>query len=105
MPNRVHRCEIRFTESEYQQLECKAQKAGLCVSAFVRRAIETCEIKEVPPADLPKLIREIRRVGSNIDQVLMIANARGLLDVPQLRKAISELRDVEKLIVNTYTGR
>ena len=54
-------------------------------------------------AELPLLIREVRRVGYNIDQILKRANAIGLLDVPQLRKALEDNRAVEKLIVNTYT--
>jgi len=43
-------------------------------------------------------------VGNNIDQILTIANARGLLDVPQLRKAMADLRDVEKLIADAYSA-
>lgn len=48
------------------------------------------------------IIREVRRVGNNINQILLIANTRGLLDVPELRKAILELREVEKKIVSSY---
>ena len=39
-----------------------------------------------------------------VPPVLTIANARGLLDVPQLRKAMADLRDVEKLIADTYSA-
>ena len=52
---------------------------------------------------MPLLIREVRRVGYNIDQILAKANAIGLLDVPQLRKALEDNRTVEKLIADTYT--
>lgn len=103
MSARTHRCELRLTESEYDTLTKKAQAVGLSVSGFIRKAINRCEIKAAPPADLPMFIREIRRVGINIDQILMIANARGLLDVPQFHKALSDLRDVEKLIVDVYS--
>jgi len=103
MAERTRRCEIRFTESEYCSLMEKAEKAGLSVSALIRKSVNDCEVKSAPPADLHKLIWEIRRVGNNIDQILMIANARGLLDVPQLRKAMADLRDTEKLIADTYS--
>ena len=56
-----------------------------------------------PPDDVPVLIREVRRVGYNIDQLLKIANAKGLLDVPQLRKALADNRAVEKMIMEAYT--
>lgn len=102
MAERTRRCEVRFTESEYRNLVEKAEKAGISVSAFIRKSVAGCEVKEAPPADLHKLIWEIRRVGNNIDQILTIANAKGLLDVPHLRQSISDLRDVEKLIAAAY---
>lgn len=103
MAERTRRCEIRFTESEYHNLMAKAEKAGISISALIRKSVEDCEVKAAPPDDLHKLIWEIRRVGNNIDQILMIANARGLLDVPQLRKAMADLRVTEKLIADTYS--
>ena len=45
-------------------------------------------------------IREVRRVGYNIDQLLKLANAKGLLDVPQLRKALADNCVAEKMIVD-----
>ena len=52
---------------------------------------------------MPYLIREVRRVGYNIDQLLRVANAQGLLDVPKLRKALEETREVERTILAAYT--
>ena len=39
-------------------------------------------------------------MGNNLNQIMKRANALGLLDVPQLRKALDENRVVEKLIVD-----
>ena len=102
MAERTRRCEIRFTESEYRSLTAKAEKAGISVSTLIRKSVDECEVKAAPPADLYKLIWEIRRVGSNVDQILMIANTKGILNIPDLRKAIDDLREVEKLIVSQY---
>ena len=52
---------------------------------------------------MPVLIREVRRVGIGLNQIMKRANALGLLDVPQLRKALEENRAVEKLIADAYT--
>lgn len=102
MAERTRRCEIRFTESEYRSLTAKAEKAGISVSTLIRKSVDECEVKAAPPADLHKLIWEIRRVGNNIDQILMIANSKGILNIPDLRKAIDDLREAEKLIVSQY---
>ena len=94
---------IRFTKGELDDLTKKARKAGLSREGYSRRILNGSVVKEAPPADVPMLIREVRRVGYNIDQLLKIANAKGLLDVPQLRKALADNRAVEKMIMEAYT--
>lgn len=94
-----------FTESEFSDMIEKAQKAHLSAGGFIHRAVKGLEVKEAPSADVPILIREIRRVGYNIEQILKIANIKGMLDVPQLRKVMEDNRAVEKLIVDSYTTR
>ena len=103
MRKRNCRVEVCFTKDELYDLTKKARKAHLSIGGFIRRSVRNIEVKEAPPADVPMLIREVRRVGYNIDQILKLANARGLLDVPRLRKALDENRAVEKLISDTYT--
>ncbi len=103
MRKRNCRVEVCFTKDELSDLTKKARKAHLSIGGFIRRSVRSMEVKEPPPADVPMLIREVRRVGCNIDQILKRANSIGLLDVPQLRKALEDNRAVEKLIVDTYT--
>lgn len=94
---------IRFTRAELDALTKKARKSGLSREGYCRRILNGAVVKEAPPAELPLLIREVRSVGYNIDQLLKRANSIGLLDVPQLRKDVADLRTVEKLIVDAYT--
>ena len=102
MAKRNCRFEVRLTKDEYYELTKKARKAGLSTGAFVRMAVAGQKVVEAPGADVPILIREVRRVGYNIDQILKIANAGGLLQVPDLKKALEETRAVEKVIANAY---
>ena len=78
----------------------KAKKAGLSAGAFVRMAIAGKEIMEAPPVDLPMLIREVRRVGSNINQLTMLAHM-GKIQSPYLESAANLysrlLTEVKKL--------
>ena len=103
MRKRNCRVEIYFTKAELEALAKKVRKAGLSREGYCRRILNGSEVKAQPPAEVPLLIREVRRVGYNIDQILKRANSIGLLDVPRLRKALEDNRAVEKLIVDTYT--
>ncbi len=102
MRKRNHRIVFYLNDKEFEAFEQKAKRSSRSREAFIRKAIQEVQIKEPPPADLYKLIWEIRRVGNNIDQILMIANAKGILNIPDLRKTIDDLREVEKLIVSQY---
>ena len=94
---------IRFTRCELDALTKKARKSGLSREGFSRRILNGAVVKENPPADVPVLIREVRRVGCNIDQLLMIARTKNWLSVKELEKALEGNRAAEKLIVDTYT--
>ena len=99
---RTCRFEMRFTKDELSDLTKKARKAKLTNAALIRRAIRYLEVKEAPAVDVPYLLNEVRRLGYNINQILKIANAQGLVDVPQLRKALEENRRVMKEITEAY---
>ena len=102
MRTRNHRVVFYLNDKEFKAFEQKAKRSSRSREAFIRKIIEDVQIKELPPADLHKLIWEIRRVGNNIDQILMIANSKGILNIPDLRKAIDDLREAEKLIISKY---
>ena len=103
MRKRNCRVEIYFTKDELESLTKKVRKSGLSRESCCRHLLNGAEIKEAPSADVPMLSHEVRRVGYNIDQILRMANARGMLDVPKLREALTENRKVEKMITAAYT--
>lgn len=103
MRKRNCRVEIYFTKTELEVLTKKVRKAGLSREGYCRRILNGAVVKENPPAEVPLLIREVRRVGYNIDQLLMIARTKNWLIVKELEKALESNRAVEKLIVDTYT--
>lgn len=94
---------LRFTKAEMETLTKKARKSGYSREGYCRTVLNGSEVKEAPNVDVPILIREVRRVGYNIEQLLRLANSKGLIDVPQLRKALEENRACEKKIVAAYT--
>ena len=95
---------LRFTQEEKDALTEKAQKAGLSRERCCRNILNGAEVKEAPPAEYCELLREVRRIGYNINQLLKIANARGLLDAPLIRKALEENRATERMLWRVFQG-
>ncbi len=103
MRKRNCRVVVYFSKDELDALTKKIRKSHLSREGFIRAAVAGKEVKDGPTADVPALIQEVRRVGSNLNQIMKRANSIDLLDVPQLRKDVADLRTVEKLIVDAYT--
>ena len=93
---------LRFHRSELEALTQKARKAKMSRESYCRAVLNGVEVKEGPNADVAQLINQVRRVGYNIDQILKIANGQGLVDVPQLRKALEETHQVAQQIIKAY---
>lgn len=102
---RNQRVGIRLTEQESAILTSKAKRCDLTRSEFLRRAMLDVPISEKPPADVPTLIDEVRRVGNAINQLLLLANATGMIDTSQLRRALDAQIEMYNKINTVYSDK
>lgn len=102
MQNRTHQILFRLNEKEYLKLNKDVIKSGMNREQYIRSLINGLVPREAPPADYYKLICEVRRVGSNVNQLLKVANSMGLLDVPKIRKALDDVRKTEQMLWDTF---
>ena len=95
---------LRFTQEEKDALTEKAQKAGLSRERFCRNILNGAEVKEAPPAEYCELLREVRRIGYNINQLLKIANAMDRSHKQKFKNVKTALKD-EKLIITVDSSQ
>lgn len=100
-----NRFELRLSKAERELLAAKAKKAGMSCGEFLRKTICEKEIREAPSADVKELLRLMRHLGGDFNQLLHRANTVGFIDTVQLRKDLVELREARRLIVDAYTGK
>lgn len=93
---------VYFNEEEHRRLCDLCRKTNLKKSTLIRYLIEGYCPVEAPPVDYHNLIREIRAVGNNLNQTLVIAKTNGILSIPDLKKEIADLRKVEKEIREVF---
>lgn len=96
------RFQVRLTQKELNMLNRKARTARTTTSAFVRSAISGTEVYEAPTVDVMLLLRELRRVGYNVNQILSRANSSGIVDMPRFRKDMEEVRRAAEAITKAY---
>lgn len=103
MKTRTTEMHIRLTPEEKETLTEKANKARLSREEFCRRILNGATVKEAPSADVRQLLRQMRRIGGNLNQLLARANTVGFIDTVQLKKDLADLRKAQEVIVEAYT--
>ena len=104
MRKRNHRIVFYLNDAEFEALNKKVESTSLSRESVIRSAFCGVRINEAPPADYRQFIRELRRIGSNIDQILRIAYTKAPMQIPELKKALSGLLEIEDKIETLYFG-
>jgi Mobilization protein NikA len=86
---------LRVKKSERRQIKAKAAQAGLTLSEFQRRALLDAVVITPPPVANIKLIKELMKQGTNLNQYVRKLNTIGK-DTP---RGIEETRlKIERLL-------
>ena len=96
MRSRRIKKQIWLSDEEDYIMKCNAESVGMNSSDYIRHLILGYKPKEKPSAQFYEDIKGIRNIGNNINQIARIANARGVVDVPHLKKEIDKL---DRLII------
>lgn len=96
------RFEVRLSQVEFEVLKSKSADAGLSPSEFIRRRIMDEKIVAAPPVNYFELIREVKRVGSNLNQLLHKLNALGIVHDLELKRCESEIHETVKVLYQAF---
>lgn len=101
-PVQIH---FRLTEKEYQAIMKKVEESGLSISEFSRRTLLGQTIVSAPPADFFTLIREVKRVGSNLYQLVRKLNVLGIAHSYELERLQNDITDTVTMLYRTFRPR
>ena len=78
----------------------QVKKTGLSRESYIRALIMNRQPKEQPPADYLSVLKELRGIGRNMNQIALKANAIGFINASaywdeckELEKAIGKLME------------
>ncbi len=90
------RVTLRLTQSEKEELESRAAEARMNMSQYL---LALSEQKKIIVADgLPELCRQIIKIGTNVNQITMIANRNKTVSEKQLDLVNQNLIQIQTLI-------
>ena len=94
---------IRFTEIEYERLCKYSKRAGLPKSTYVRHMINGYAPKAHPPADYFKMMKEVHRVGNNLNQLIWVAHRFGNMHTKDIENIKRQFISVIEFITDELT--
>ena len=103
MRKRMNRITVCLDDNEYATFLDLQKSTQLSKSKLLRYMIRGCTPIEAPPADYPKLIRELRAVGNNLNQLVRLARTTGYINTSELNKILDDLRKTEHEVNMTFT--
>ena len=87
---------LRLTPSELRELQKKAEISHMSVSGYIMTLSEN---KKITVAEnIPELLLEITRIGTNINQIAHIGNSQKYVNKQQLDGILNLLEDVKSIM-------
>lgn len=94
---------IRLTEEEYKTLEMNIAKTNLSKEGYLRLLIKENKPIESPPLAYYELINQLRKIGTNLNQIAYRANALNKIETEDYMKNVIELQSAILRIMEGIT--
>lgn len=86
---------FRLNRKEAEALDKKVKKSGMNREAYLRQIIQGIVPKDTPPPDYYSMMRELHKIGNNLNQIAQKAHTLNVIDVQRYDEA---LRHYEKTV-------
>ena len=91
MRKRNCRVQVRLDSKEYQSFVKQVKKAGLSQEVYLRHLINGVVPQDAPPPAYFDFMRELHRVGNNLNQIAQKAHVLNVIDAPRYDAAARQL--------------
>jgi len=93
---------LRLTKDEFDRVTAQANASTLSREEFIREALRGTTIRASPPADYAKILRELRRIGSNVHQLLLKARTLEFVDEMMLQESVDAIRHMDRVFTDSF---
>ena len=96
---------IYVTQEELDDIRDKAKAAGLSVGEYGRRVMRVHKVGMAPTEEEHAMVWELRRIGTNLNQIAKKMNVLGITPGASLLKCIGDLEELKTTIDTTLINR
>jgi len=103
-PTKTRHFDMRMSEANFVELEKQSVRTGIPKAEIIRRAWKHLHVAEMPSRDFLSMARELRKIGTNLNQLAEVANVRGNIDTTKVRAALDDVIDIDSKIRQMIGG-
>lgn len=89
---------FRLDRKEAESLDKKVKKSGLSREAYLRQLIQGVVPRDAPPPDYYAMMRELHKIGNNLNQIAQKAHVLHVIDVQRYDKEVRKYEETVKRI-------
>lgn len=89
-------------DEENKRLKENAKKTGLTESEYIRSIINGYKPKEQPTETSYEIIKQLKAIGTNFNQIARKANTLNVIDLPFYKKCYAKLLEVIEIIKKEF---
>jgi hypothetical protein len=93
MEKRIHNVKVRMTDSEFRAMKKAVASTDLKQSVYLRHIIAGRVPQPKPPPEYEKVLKELRAIGNNLNQLAAVAHATGFIHADRYDELAARLRD------------
>ena len=91
-----------MTEEEFDRVTALAQATVFSREEFIRQALRGTTIRASPPAEYVEILREMRRMGNNVHQLLIKARTLEFVDEIMLQETVDMIRHMDRVFTEAF---
>lgn len=89
---------FRLSQEEAGAFRERVRKSGLSQEAYVRQSISGKTPRDAPPPDYYAMMRELHKIGNNLNQIAQKAHVLNVVDVQRYDRDMREFKETVRLI-------
>ena len=89
---------VELAEEEAEALDKKVKKSGLNREAYLRQLISGVVPRDAPPPDYYSMMRELHKIGNNLNQIAQKAHVLNVVDVQRYDKEVRRFNEAVRKI-------
>ena len=93
---------IRLDKDEFERITALAQATVLSREEFIRQALRGTTIRASPPVEYVEILREMRRMGNNVHQLLIKARTLEFVDEIMLQETVDMIRHMDRVFTEAF---